>query len=111
FDADRERYGVAVLGQRRQLELDPLLRDRGRPDDLPDRVLRLLRSRVSGHDRDDRAEAESDRGTYQELATRGLAVHQSFSVVKTAPTSSICSAVRIGLSRHAGATRVSPSIR
>ena len=36
---------------------------------------------------------------------------QSLNVIKKATTSSICSALRTGLPRHAGATRTSPSDR
>ena len=36
---------------------------------------------------------------------------QSLSVIKKATTSSICSALRTGLPRQAGATRTSPSVR
>jgi len=93
----RERHGVAVLGERRQLELHPSL---GHPETKPT-TLRTASSIAAGV-----ASAGATVMTarppaprpprLQESASRGLAFHQS-SRSSRGHTSSICSALRTGL--------------
>ena len=78
--------------------------------DLADGVFHLLGGGVRRPDRDHQSQPQPGGGV-QELASRRPRLHQSLNVVKKATTSSICSAFRMGLPRHAGATRTSPSVR
>src|SRR5262249_19713572 len=110
-DTDRHRHRVAVLDQRRDIELYLAGLDRLAADDIADRGPNrrggLFRG-PHGHGED-----RPTAGKGKEFASRGVfhLVSYSRSVTRYATMSSICSAVRIGLPCHVRPTRFSPSMR
>src|SRR5882672_4392518 len=111
-DGDRQRHRVAVFSEFRQLKLDAALHGRLPAGEFPD----LVGVVVHGEGRTGRGCQAGCKGAgadVQRLAAVQSSRHNipHFNVARNATTSSTCWAVRIGLPRNSGRTRLSPSTR
>src|SRR5262245_66303201 len=94
FDLDRERHGVAVVDERRQVELDPAGPHRVVADDLADRLVQRLLADLA-----DVGGQLSMGGTGSQTEKQESAPADHFRVTRKATTSSICCAVSTLLPR------------
>src|SRR5262245_25279214 len=94
FDLDRERHGVAVVDERRQVELDPAGPHRVVADDLADRLVQRLLADLADVGGKLRPCRSSKKSKEKESAPA-----DHFRVTRNATTSSICCAVSTLLPR------------
>src|SRR5258706_13975372 len=110
---DRQRHRVAVFGEFRQFKLDPALSGILPAGEFLD-LVSVVVQRAGGTGRGCQASRKRADADVQRLAAVQSSRHNipaHFNVARNATTSSTCWAVKIGLPRNSGRTRLSPSTR